>query len=187
MCPSYARVSRAVRRARERYATFAIERTIPASSASQPFESPVASSRAASSHARHAHVVLLARSFIDTHTRTHYHRTHHLNVSDRPRVRPTESSTSRRRDPSRRRFTTHRPPSTSAADARRAHYTHTHARTHPSRAPTHAHRTTRRRFVRLLASDRPRRSPAHSPRGHRARTARPPASSSVHTNVEHSF
>ena len=183
MCPSYARVSRAVRRARA-----SVTRRLPSNGRSRRLP-PV-------NHSSHpSHPRALRRPMRVTHTsyssldplliRTHTHPL--LNVSDRPRVRPTESSTSLGRDPSRRRFTTHRPPSTPAADARRAHYTHTHARTHPSRAPTHAHRTTRRRFVRLHASDRPRRSPAHSPRGHRARTARPPPSSSVHTNVEHSF
>ena len=161
-------------------------------SANQPFESSVALSRAASSHARHAHVVLLARSFIDTHTHAH---THYVmtrtcptdRVSDRPRVRPTKRSTTTR-PLARRRVTSHRPP-TPAADARRAHHTHTRVRISRAR-PLNAHRTTRRRFVRytrpIAPADPSAETRTHT-RGHRARTARPPPSSSVRTNVEHSF
>ena len=159
--------ARGLTRARERYATFAIERTIPASSASQPFESPVASSRAASSHARHAHVVLLSRSFIDTHT-------HAPTIKC---VRPTTCPTDRILDVTRTRPLAPSLHNTSpAVDARRRRpprTLHAHTRAYASFARAHArtsHHPTSIRPVARLRSPPPIASALtqRSPRTHRA-------------------
>jgi hypothetical protein len=161
MCPSRARF-RAPFRARARRATRAIERTIPASSASQPFESPVAFSRAASFHAHHARLVLFARSFIDTHA---------------PCVRPTES-TPRHPDATLRAVPSHhtarrrRPPPTPAAHTTRtrAHASFAHAHAHTSHHPTSIRpvnapdRTVRSARSRRILRARPHEVTAHAPR-----------------------
>jgi len=119
------------------------------------------------------------------HTHTHHSLRRHVRPTTCPTDQTLDVTTTR---PLARHFTS------PAADARRRRpprTPHAHARTHLPRTPTKrtSHHPTSIRPVhapdRTRGSER-RNTHTHT-RGHRARTARPPPSSSVRTNVEHSF